>query len=221
MGHHQNRGIPDQLVGRDPDGLHAAIGSLGGLPNVSGSQHSSQRCSVLCVQPELAQQVGSLVRGARHRLQLPELRNFAKNHLKKAINYIIFAYIIKPQVISITLLPEKYWRVSSSPDSREYQRSYRKDFSGEEVPAIHGLSFARKWRSCSSSSLLTTEIDREYGWLRQPSHGGSGQSAPCSGGELTSERKLLRLAPTRSVYCQFQEGTTSETRACHLHQPCA
>ena len=82
------------------------------------------------------------------------------------------------------------------------------------MPAIHGLN-EKMAKLLVELPLLTTEIDREYGWLRQPSHGGSGQSAPCSGGELTSERKLLRLAPTRSVYCQFQEGTTSETRACH------
>jgi hypothetical protein len=37
--------------------------------------------------------------------------------------------------------------------------------SDEEVPAIHGVSSARKWRSCwSSRHWLTAEIVREYAW---------------------------------------------------------
>jgi hypothetical protein len=86
---------------------------------------------------------------------------------------------------------------------------------GEEVQVIHRLSFASKWRSWSSSRhWLTAEIDREYGCAIQPSRSGSGQSAPCSGGEPTFERKLVRLAPAEPVYCQFQPGTTCETRVC-------
>ena len=38
--HHQNRGIPGELIGVDADrGLHPAIRSLRGLPDVSGCQH--------------------------------------------------------------------------------------------------------------------------------------------------------------------------------------
>lgn len=82
--------------------------------------------------------------------------------------------------------------------------------SGEEVSAIHTISFARKWRIWSSSRhWFTAEINRESGWAIPSSRGDSGQSAPCSDGELSSERKLLRLALTTvSHHCQFQAGTT-------------
>ena len=69
--HNQNRGIPGQLIGVDADrGLHAAIRSLRRLADISGSQHPTERCLVLHVQPEPAQQVGSFLRG-RHRAPPP------------------------------------------------------------------------------------------------------------------------------------------------------
>src|SRR6478672_6032896 len=65
---HQDLRIPAQLVGVDANsGRHAAVGVLRSLTDVARAQHLAQCRLVLRVQTELAEQVGSLVRSARHR----------------------------------------------------------------------------------------------------------------------------------------------------------
>src|SRR6516165_1466995 len=51
MGQDQDRGVPDQLVRRNPDpGMHAAVGPLLGAPEVSVGEQSAYRRPVLPAQ---------------------------------------------------------------------------------------------------------------------------------------------------------------------------
>src|SRR3954453_12959186 len=53
VGQDEDRGVPDQLVGDDPDrGGHPAVRRLVGLGDVPGRQQPAQRPDVLLVQPE-------------------------------------------------------------------------------------------------------------------------------------------------------------------------
>src|SRR3954464_14163307 len=71
VGQDEDRGVPDQLVGHDPDpGAHPAVVPLLGLPEVAGGQQPADRRLVLPVQPELVQSPGSLRCGGRHRPSL-------------------------------------------------------------------------------------------------------------------------------------------------------
>src|SRR3712207_2365565 len=71
VGQDEDRGVPDQLVGHDPDpGAHPAVVALLGVSDVAGGQQPADRRLVLPVQPELLQRRGSLRCGGRHRPSL-------------------------------------------------------------------------------------------------------------------------------------------------------
>ena len=55
MGQDEDRGVPDQLVGLDPDrGTHTAVGPLLGTRDVSVREQSTQRRAILPVQSDVA-----------------------------------------------------------------------------------------------------------------------------------------------------------------------
>src|SRR3954452_21890024 len=63
----EDRGIPDQLVGDDPDhGGHRAAGLVLGRGDVPGRQQPAERPGVLLVEPELVQQVVAVGHGGNH-----------------------------------------------------------------------------------------------------------------------------------------------------------
>src|SRR5947209_3606365 len=65
----QDRGVPDQLIRRNPDpGVHTAVGPLLGVPEVPVGEQSAYRCPVLSAQLRQL-----LLHSDRHRLEPPDL----------------------------------------------------------------------------------------------------------------------------------------------------